>query len=146
MEEVPAAGPNNDPKSQSPEGAVLTYQAAFAGPLPPPKAIKQYEEVLPGAADRIIAMAENQSSHRQKIETKVINSDILNSKLGLIFGFIIGLVGIIGGVYVVVHDKAFAGGFIITGTLVSLVGTFVYGSRQRRSERQQSQDDSTSSS
>ena len=29
----------------------------FRGPIPPPVLLKQYEEVLPGSADRIVRMA-----------------------------------------------------------------------------------------
>jgi uncharacterized membrane protein len=29
------------------------------GPLPPPAILKQYDDVVPGAAERIITMAEN---------------------------------------------------------------------------------------
>jgi len=32
-------------------------------------------------------MANNQAQHRQELEKSVIKSDIINSKLGLIFGF-----------------------------------------------------------
>lgn len=38
--------------------------AAFSGPLPPPSMFSQYEVVLPGSADRIMQMAENEQSHR----------------------------------------------------------------------------------
>lgn len=55
----------------------------FCGPLPPPEILQQYNEILPGAANRIITMAEEQSSHRRILESKVINSDIINSRLGL---------------------------------------------------------------
>ena len=45
-------------------------QSEFSGPLPPPNIIKGYEDILPGAADRILSMAENQAKHRQEIEKK----------------------------------------------------------------------------
>ena len=37
----------------------------FSGPLPHPEDLAKYEQVLPGAADRIISMAEQQAAHRQ---------------------------------------------------------------------------------
>lgn len=39
-------------------------QSEFSGPIPPPSIIKGYEDILPGTAERIVAMAENQAKHR----------------------------------------------------------------------------------
>jgi uncharacterized membrane protein len=46
--------------------------ASYSGPLPLPQQLQGYEEIVPGAADRIIRMAEKQSAHRIEIESKVI--------------------------------------------------------------------------
>ncbi|MBW2608107.1 MAG: DUF2335 domain-containing protein [Deltaproteobacteria bacterium] len=48
----------------------------FSWPLPPPEILAKYNSVLPDAAERIISMAENQATHRQRIESKVIESNI----------------------------------------------------------------------
>ena len=39
----------------------------YSGPIPHPKIISGYEEILPGAADRILSMAEKESQHRHDI-------------------------------------------------------------------------------
>ncbi len=36
---------------------------SFSGPLPPPEVFAKYEQILSGSADRILKMAENQSTH-----------------------------------------------------------------------------------
>ena len=51
---------------------VTSEQAVFRGPVPPPEVLAGYEATLPGAADRILAMAERQSRHRQELETTVV--------------------------------------------------------------------------
>jgi uncharacterized membrane protein len=107
------------------------------GPLPSPSVFQKYEEVLPGAAERILIMAEKQSEHRRDIEAKVISSDTFNSKLGLIFGFIIGMTALIGSYLLITHGMVIPGSILGGGTVVALVSTFVYGSRQRRQERVQ---------
>lgn len=43
-------------------------RSEFSDPIPPPSIISGYENVLPGSADRILAMAENQAKHRQEME------------------------------------------------------------------------------
>ena len=52
------------------EELLVRVSEKFAGPIPPPPVMKQYEEILPGSADRILKMAENQSEHRQWMEKK----------------------------------------------------------------------------
>lgn len=43
-----------------------------SGPLPPASEIQKYENVCPGAADRIIAMAEKQLEHRTSMEKRIL--------------------------------------------------------------------------
>lgn len=118
--------------SESMERFVIAAQS-FSGPLPPPEILKKYEEVVPGSADRIISMAERQGSHRQKLESDVVASNIGNERMGMIFGFTICLLAISGGIYAVMHGKSAGGIAAIITPLVALVAVFVYGkSRQRR--------------
>ena len=37
----------------------------FAGPLPPPEILEQYNRLVPDAAERILTMAETQAAHRR---------------------------------------------------------------------------------
>lgn len=41
------------------------------GPIPTPEILREYNEILPGLADRIMRMAENQAAHRQGLEGKM---------------------------------------------------------------------------
>lgn len=125
---------NKTTLQQNPRSIIIGQQ--YTGPIPPPEALEKYEKVLPGLADRIVKQAEAQTGHRIKQEDKVISSDILNSKLGLIFGFIIGMVGVVGG-FVMVYLGKDVGWLFSGGALVGLVGTFVYGRRTRERERKQ---------
>ena len=52
---------------------LLAVSQEFAGPIPPPSMMKQYEETLEGSADRILKMAENQSEHRQSMEKQTLS-------------------------------------------------------------------------
>lgn len=48
-------------------------QSEFSGPIPPPSIIKGYEDILPGTAERIVSMAENQAKHRQDMEKIMVS-------------------------------------------------------------------------
>ena len=56
----------------------------YSAPIPPASEFERYESVLVGSADRILGMAERQSSHRQHIEKIVITFDTAKSVVGVI--------------------------------------------------------------
>lgn len=129
-----------DPVEGEEQKSVLTRSrsvfAAYSGPVPPPEILRQYDELVPGAAARILAQAEQQTSHRIYLEKKVIESDISRSWAGLICGFILAMTIIIGGCVLVAQDHDGAGATIATVGVASLVSVFVYGTSQRWQELQ----------
>ena len=105
--------------------------SAYCGPLPPAEAFEKYEAFCPGAADRIIAMAERQAAHRQEIEKTVVNSGSLNSKLGIVSALFVAIAVLIGGVICILKGHDWAGGSIVAIDIVGLCGVFVYGTNMR---------------
>ena len=72
-------------KSNSPQDglsvhATIMQAEAYSGPIPPASELEKYEKIQQGAADRIIRMAEKQSSHRQAMETKMLDATIKTEK------------------------------------------------------------------
>ncbi|MBI2551871.1 DUF2335 domain-containing protein [Candidatus Uhrbacteria bacterium] len=127
----------NSPASQDERRIFSATQELHVGPLPKPQDFEYYERVLPGAAQRILAMAEQQSMHRRKQENRVILGDLIKSAVGLLFGFLIGMASIIGGIWLVYQGKSVTGGFISFTGVAALTSVFVYGSQQRRREREE---------
>lgn len=83
-------------KPQNREGekgrAVVRHESmTYEGPLPPSAEYERYERTCPGAANRILAMAENEEAHRHQTENKIVNSVITRTKWGQFFAFIIAL-------------------------------------------------------
>ena len=64
---------------------------SFRGPLPPPSLFGQYEEILPGSADRMLTLAENEQSHRHKWESDVLTAQKADVRRGQWMGFGIGI-------------------------------------------------------
>jgi uncharacterized membrane protein len=58
--------PNNQNNSR--EVVVTEISQSFSGPLPHPDVLRKFNEIIPGAAERIIKMAEDQSIHRKELE------------------------------------------------------------------------------
>ena len=73
------------PRSVEENKRVLLHASKFhQGPLPAPDDLMKYERICPGAAERILKMAENEQKTINKLKLKEFRS----SRLGLIFGFI----------------------------------------------------------
>jgi uncharacterized membrane protein len=99
--------------------------------------LKEYENVVPGSAERIIRMAENQAEHRQYLEKTVIEGDSKRADKGLKAGLIVAIVGLGVALTLGLHGQQLASIIIGVVDIGGLVATFVYGSVSRRSERAQ---------
>jgi uncharacterized membrane protein len=119
-----------------PESSQMTIEAAsWLGPLPPPGALQLFDDVIPGSAERILAMAENQANHRILMESRIIRGDFTLSYIGLAAGFVLSTLVILGGIYLISLGHDWAGSGLIGLNLVGLAGVFVYGSNSRRLQR-----------
>ena len=66
--------------------------AMYSGPLPPPSMLRNYNEALPGLADRIVSMVEKEQSIRGRDNFFVLLNDSFR-----IFGSILVSLGLVGG-------------------------------------------------
>jgi uncharacterized membrane protein len=107
---------------------------SYSGPLPPPEALERYNQTLPGAAERILAMAEQQHAHRLKLESRVVDSNISAQKLGTVLGFIVAITTIIGGIWLIYVGKEAQGLASVLTALAALVGVFLYARRQQKKD------------
>lgn len=111
----------------------VSVSMGFSGPLPHPQILAGYEEIVPGAADRILRMAENEAKHRHSVDDQCVRADSRDSLLGIIAAFIIGMTCVVGGIVVILNDSEWLGaitGFILAGGgMASIIGAFIHGTR-----------------
>lgn len=119
---------------------VRTKSMSFIGPIPPPDILEHYNNIVPGAADRILTMAENQSQHRLEIEKQVVLSNIEKEKRAQSCGLIIGISGIIGSVICILNGYPIAGATLGSASIAGLATVFVVGKRMARKELAQKRD------
>jgi uncharacterized membrane protein len=105
---------------------VKTQVLGYSGPLPQASEFEKYESVLPGAADRIIKLAENQNKHRRFIEKFVVIFDSLKAMGGLISALLIVLAGMFAGVYLIMNNKSAQGLVAIITPLGIVAGAFIW--------------------
>lgn len=71
------ARPANAPSEQSSERLLMAHQVAeFSGPLPDPETLRQYNVIVPGSAERIIAMAEMYASHGVEMGKNALKAQV----------------------------------------------------------------------
>ena len=98
--------------------------------------LEHYDKVVPGAAERLLKMAEQQSEHRRGLEKTVLDADGRNSTLGVICALIITLGFLALSGYAIYLNHPWAATVIAGVGISSLVGTFIYGTSSRRHERE----------
>lgn len=144
--EVVATSENDTDAEQKQESYLLaqSIHSKFSGPLPHPDILAKYEDVYPGAASKIFQMAEEQANHRRKMESDTLWLAGRDSLRGSIFGFIIAMVGIISGLVIVYINpsstaNAIGGSLVSGGSLVTIIQTFVIGSRKKSKDSEKSE-------
>lgn len=100
-----------------------------SGPIPPPEVLAGYEQILPGAADRLLSMAENQSQHRQELESVGLQAAIRHERQGMWIAALLAVFfGILGG-SLLFMDKDIVGLAILVPELVGLLALFILSER-----------------
>jgi len=115
----------------------------FTGPLPPPEQFEAYERIQPGAADRILRLAEQQSQHRRDIETKSFDSQITLSLRAQISAVVLAFTTVAATVYCATIGQTSVAITLGGTTLVSLATLFF---RSLSSLRKKEPDDKPSKS
>ena len=112
-------------------------QEVFSGPLPHPDLLEKYDGVCPGAADRLIGMAETQAAHRQALESRALDHEHRRSMLGTCCGLIVAIAGFVTTGWVAWIGHPTAATIIGSFDLAALVGVFIYGKYHTSKERRE---------
>lgn len=109
----------------------VTYEhrKMHIGPIPSPEVLAEYNEIDPTFANRILVMAEQQSSHRQEMEKKIVKSGTRDSFMGIVFGFLIGILSLIVSLILGLNGRTIESSLLGVGGLGGLVSVFIYGTR-----------------
>ena len=104
----------------------ISSSISMTGPLPPPSILAGYEQVLSGAAERIVSMAEKEQEHRHSFDNKC-------QKTGILCAFLLGIGALVAGVIVImrVPNKvgAVTGSVLGISGIASIVTTFISGTK-----------------
>ena len=129
-------------QSQAVQRGIVQVDTEWNAPLPSPIDFRGYEDTLPGAANRILEMAENEQDHRHQRELSALEiartsivGDSWKSRSGMALGFALGVTGIACGTYLSASGHDISGMALFLASLASLVGVSIYGIKTQISER-----------
>lgn len=120
-------GRGASPPPQPPQvtGSTAIRIQEFIGPLPPPRDLREYEQVVQGAAERILRMAERE----QRVGHELAIDGARNAALATRRGQIVGLVSVVSAlgaaVWLGYQGHGIAAGAVGTTTVVGLATAFV---------------------
>ncbi|MBS0014698.1 MAG: DUF2335 domain-containing protein [Desulfobacterales bacterium] len=95
--------------------------------MPPPELLGGYEDVLPGAAERIMVMAEGESAHQKEMERFAIELKSRENKRGQYLAMATVVVAFSAATTCAYFGAETAAAIIGGATLVGLVTVFVTG-------------------
>lgn len=132
-------GMPEDVKEEIVKQVVRTEASFYRAPVPPPETLQGYEHIVSGSAKQIMNQAREQTAHRMRLEEKVVDAGIDNSKRGQWFGFIIAMAVVGVGALAVVTGAGLIGLGLILPGLAGLVAVFVYSQRQQQQQIEEGQ-------
>ena len=119
------------------KGETQAVAAAFSGPVPPPRILEAYGEVVPNGAERIMSMAEREQDHRHEIERGYLGL----AKSGQWFGALIGISALVCGTYLTATGHSIMGLVALVSVAGSVVGYLVLNAYESSGGEQEETDD-----
>jgi uncharacterized membrane protein len=108
----------------------------YQGPLPHPKILQEFEQLVPGSAATIMGNFRVESDHRRSMERDESEAargffarQLDYRDRGQKMGFVIALLGLVVAGYAFYKNEPWAGGVIAGVDLVALVALFITGKR-----------------
>lgn len=127
----------NEPEIQQ----IVVSHEAFQGPLPHPYILKGYNEILPGAADRVFKLTEGEFAHRHDMEKKALNGAIERDKRGQHYGLAATIFTLVCATILGLTGHEILAGSIVA-TIVAIAAIFVLRSKpasHKKEEKSQEQ-------
>ena len=104
----------------------VSEQHVYSGPLPEPEALAKYDQIVPGAAERILTMAEKEMQHRHKNDNLLSKSIIWTTIVSIALAFL--SVVILSGLtfYALYKGYDTVAASIAVGSIAAVAGVFIF--------------------
>jgi uncharacterized membrane protein len=114
-------------------GSISVTSQLFAGPLPHPSILKQYNEIQPDFAERILRLTEGEAEHRRFLTLRAQRIDGIETVLGQIFALVVALAAFATAAWLGYLGHPAAASIVGGSTVAALVVAFIQGRRYLKS-------------
>jgi uncharacterized membrane protein len=151
---APVGAPDFSVTARAVDRQAHVFSASYEGPLPPPSILKGYEDIVPGAAAKIISWVETEGKHRRKMEIdelehrhkleaeevhhrmkledramdlgeRAMKAGNARANWGMVLAWPLVIAIVGGGCYLIYLGHDTAGAVVVTGTVATVVGAYV---------------------
>jgi uncharacterized membrane protein len=105
----------------APQGQPQQVGLEFAGPLPPPNWLQGYEQIVPGAAGRLLTLAEEEAKYRRQQGRSYARYRFVS----LIAAFLLAAAVLVAGIWFVAIGKSVAGLTLLVVEVTALAAVFL---------------------
>lgn len=105
----------------------ILEQWSFQSPILPPAILKQYAELIPNFAERYYSNWENQTAHRQALETKVVETQSKTQLRAQHYAFMLGALVLVVALVLGLNDQEVAAVAVVSLDFIGLGGMFIFG-------------------
>lgn len=106
---------------------VIEASLTTSGPLPDPRLLQMYDDVLPGAAERIVRMAESQTVQVSDREDRIADAQISRDHAGQRWAGLLAVVCIAFSAVFGFRGDPVMAGIMVGMPMVILIGSFLQG-------------------
>lgn len=107
---------------------------SYSGPLPHPQMLLDYDDILPGGAERIFTQFEEQGRHRRKQEDRLVKSQTKESNRGQIMAFTLAIIFALLSFIAAIYGHTWYASIVGGSTLISLVVAFLGGKKTQNKD------------
>lgn len=126
----------------------LLLSSRYSGPLPPPRTLEKYNEIVEGGAERVFLEFERMGAHSREMERLQVESQVRRVEAqvrqefrGQLCALAISLVALGCFCFAVYMDTQWAAGALGASTIASLAAVFVYGRKERGGNSEKGSDE-----
>lgn len=123
----------------------------YSAIIPHPSIVEGYEKVCAGAADRILAMTENELKNKQELERmeqeninqcrlRILEIEAKNNRYGQVLGFIILFTMIAGGFFLVFIGRSIGGYATIVSSIMLGLAAVLYNKKIEKDKEEKKEE------
>lgn len=109
----------------------ISEQHSFSGPLPAPEDLEKYDRIVPGAAERILKMAEKEMEHRHSNENSLTKGIVWTTALSIVFAFFVAIALAVLSFYLAYKGSYATCASVAVGSIAAVISAFMYKSRNK---------------